>query len=179
MKLQDLISEIRNDSKNELAKLEYGREKEIEDLLQFARLEKMHLKEKTDEEIEKKSNDIEKEIMGTAELICRKNTLKEKKRITNKAMSEGIKLLLKDKKYNTFLKKEIKNAKKGAIFEGNKTDKVLLSLLKKPPKHKNIAGGIIIHEGTMTKDRSIESLLEKNKSLEGVLQNFIFKEVKE
>ncbi len=179
MKLQDLISEIRNDSENELAKLDYGREKEIEDLLQFARLEKMHLKEKTDEETEKKANDIEKEIIGKAELICRKNTLKEKKRITNKAMDEGIKLLSKDKKYNAFLKKDIKKAKKGAIFEGNKKDKVLLSLLKNPPKHKNIAGGIIIREGAMTKDRSIESLLEKNNSIEGVIQKFIFKEEKE
>ncbi len=178
MKLQDLISEIRNDSKNELTKLEYGREKEIEDLLQFARLEKMHLKEKTDEETEKKSNDIEKEILGKAELICRKNTLKEKKRITNKAMDKGIKLLLDDKKYKAFLKKEIKESKKGALFEGNKKDKILLSILKKPPKHKNIAGGIIIHECAMTKDKSIESLLEKNKSIEGILQNFIFKEDK-
>ena len=155
MKLEELIENLKKEASEEITRLHYGFENQIRDLEQSARLERMHLDEGLEKQIEKEENELKKQIIGKANLECKKNILKEKKRLVNLAIDEGINKLMTTKKYETFLINSIKKEKNAKIY-GNKNDKILKKLTKY--KTTDIKAGIILEKKDIIINKNIETI---------------------
>ncbi|NOR85259.1 hypothetical protein GQ473_04015 [archaeon] len=173
MKLEELIENLKNQAQDEITRMHYGFENQIRDIEQQARLERMHLDEDLEKELEKEKHTLEKEILGKAILECKKNILKEKKKLVNHAIDEGIKKLMTTKKYETFLKNQLKKEKNAKIY-GNKNDKTLKTLTKNNFKSTDIKAGIILEKKDIIINKNIETILKKNQEIEGKIQNILF-----
>ena len=169
MKLEDLIDGLKKEASEEITRLHYGFENQIRDLEQSARLERMHLDEDLEKEIKKEQNILEKQIIGKTKLECKKNILKEKKRLVNLAIDEGINKLMTTKKYETFLKKQLE---KNAKIYGNKNDKILKKITKYKPT--DIKAGIILEYEDIIINKNIETIIKKNQDIEGKIQTALF-----
>ena len=174
MKLEDLITDLKKQATHELNCLNYGMENQIHDMTQTFRLEQMHLDEELENELTKETNIMKKELIEKTKLECRKNILKEKKKIINLAIEKGIKKLMTTKKYEQFLKKTIASEKNYNKIYGNKDDTILKKLTKNKYVKTDIVGGIIIEKNNITINKSLETILKKDPSFEYKLQNTLF-----